>query len=217
MQAQPARCTNRTSVDLEVVSSQATYKVLYAPTGLKGDLRYGPNHSLHSTAYCLHTIQVVQALSRLPDTCVLVKLHYKDKIANPVEGWIQQQANSNIRGLKQMGFAGVLPWADIVVLDLPTTTLIEAMAEAKRVVYLHPDIFKLTTDGEALLKKTVAWVDMTPGWEEALCHTVIQALRTPAPDPVENAFLAAYASLNFQPERLWEILVDESRVSNVGS
>ena len=205
----------KNDVNLPATSETTGYKVMYAPTGLKGDTRYGPYHDIHDTEYCLEQVKVILTLAKLPDINVLVKLHYKGAMANPLEQWIQDQRNPRIRALRGEKFAALLPLTDLVLLDVPPTTLIEAMAAARQVVYLHSGYFHLTAAGEALMRETATWVDKAPGWEVALSHAVVQALQAPAPEPKTNPFLAAYASLDFHPERLWETLEDVRQCSRV--
>ena len=196
----------RTKINLQIMP-QAIHKLVYVPTGLVGDYRYGPYHDVHDTEYCLQQVEVIRALSRLPDTCVLVNIHYKDRNKNPLEQWVQQQNNRRIGVPRPGRLFTLLPAVDVVVLDSPMTTLIEAMAAGKWVVYLNTGIYRWTTEGEDLMRKTVVWVDKSHGWEECLRNAIIDSFKKPALDPTRNAFLAAYGSLEFRPDRLWDTLL----------
>jgi len=206
--ARSSRSVGRININLQTLPHTA-YKLIYATTNLSRDHRYGPYHFsiVHDTEYCLHQVQVIKVLSQLPDTYLLIKFNNKGWGENPVEHWVSQQKNSRMGMLKQGNFSTFLPWADLVVLDSPGTTLIEAMAAGKRVVYLDIGIFRWTSEGEALMRKTTIWVDKDPGWEEHLCKAIVELLKVSPPELTTNAFLAAYASLNFRPELLWEKLI----------
>jgi hypothetical protein len=182
--------------------------IMYAPTGLGGEIRYGPDHGYHDTEYCLEQVRVIEALRRVPDAVVLIKLHPKDKAANPIERWVRQLDDDRVRVLVGGRLPKALGQSDLVVLDCPTTTLIEVMANASRLVYLDLGIMKWTPEGESLMRKSAPWVDVTPGWESRLGKAVLEALEKTAIKPHDNRFLDAYASLDFRPELVWDELQD---------
>jgi len=156
--------------------TQACHSVMYIPTGLNGDLRYGPFHDLDDTEYALKQIQIIALLGQLIDTDVIVKLHPKDKLANPLERWIRRQEYPRVRVLTREKLDELLPLVDTVLLDCPTTSLIEAMADAKRIVYLDMGVYRWSSDGEALMRSSAVWVDRTPGWETRLDIAIVASL-----------------------------------------
>ena len=180
--------------------------VMYVPTGLGGERRHGPDHGYHDTEYCLEQVRVIEALRRVPDAVVMIKLHPKDATINPIERWVRRLGDDRVKILVGGRLPEALARSDLVVLDCPTTTLLEVMAMGSRLVYLHLGILKWTPEGESLMRKTAPWVDVTPGWETRLVNSVVQALDEPALDPSDNRFLEAYASLDFQPDRVWDKL-----------
>lgn len=181
-------------------------EVVYVPTGLVGDLRYGPYHDDHDTRYCIHQMEVVDALSRLQDIPVIVKFHYKDKIKNPLAQDVIRAQYPQINIQTSSRLIDILPSASVVVLDCPTTTLLEAMAAGKHVIYLHTGIFQWTSQGEDQMRKSAIWIELTPGWKDLLCRQIYKLLCTPAIPPKENIFLQHYAHIDFQPERLWKAI-----------
>ena len=182
--------------------------VMYAPTGLGQDFRYGPDHRFHDTDYCLKQQRVVQALLQVPDIHVAIKLHPKDAVVNPVGGWARQLGDPRVRVLEGQRLPEALRSADLVVLDCPTTSLLEVMATGLPLVYLHLGILRWTPEGEAVMRRTAPWVEHTDGWEERLRQAVAETLESPAPEPRSNRFLNDYASLDFQPKLLWDKLGD---------
>ena len=190
---------------------------MYVPTGLGGELRYGPDRGYHDTEYCLEQVNVIEALRRVPDAVVMVKLHPKDRITNPIERWVRRLDDDRVQVLVGNRLPEVLERSDLVVLDCPTTTLLEVMAMASRLVYLHLGLLKWTPNGESLMRKSASWVDVTPGWETRLGEAVVQALDEPAMEPRANPFLEAYASLDFRPELVWDKLQDIRTATTRGS
>jgi hypothetical protein len=151
-------------------------------------------------------MQIIQALAKTPNVSVLVKLHPKDQVANPLVRWVRQLKDSRIEVTVSGRLPATMRTVDLVVLDLPTTTLLEVMAMGKRMVYIHLDIMRWTPEGEALMRETAPWVDLAPGWEERLGEAVTKALEGPEPEPQENPFLQAYANLDFRPDMVWQAL-----------
>jgi hypothetical protein len=181
-------------------------RVIYVPTGLLGDRRCGPAHDMHDTEYCLEQVKVIEAVAGLENVDLLVKLHPKDLVPSPIRRWVEQRENPRIAVASKGKLDRLLSNADPVVIDYPTTTLIESMAVGVPIVYLDLGIFRWTPEGEALMRESTHWVDRTPGWESRLTRAVSEALDSSATDPGANPFLAAYASLEFRPELLWETL-----------
>jgi hypothetical protein len=181
---------------------------MYVPTSLGGEIRYGPDRGYHDTQYCLEQVRVIESLRQIPDVIIVVKFHPKDATDNPIERWVHQLGDDSVHVLVGGRLPEALAQSDLVVLDCPTTTLLEVMAMASRLVYLHLGILKWTPEGESLMRETAPWVDVTPGWEARLGKAVVQALDEPAPIPRDNRFMDAYASLDFQPELVWDKLRD---------
>ena len=180
--------------------------IMYVPTGLGGEQRHGPDHAYHDTEYCLEQVRVIEALRQVPDTIVVVKLHPKDMVENPLERWVRRLDDDRVKVLVGGRLPKTLAQTDLVVLDCPTTTLLEVMAMASRLVYLHLGILKWTPEGEALMRKSAPWVDVIPGWETRLGQAVVKALEEPVISPQANGFLEAYANLDFRPELVWHKL-----------
>ncbi|MCX8214528.1 MAG: hypothetical protein OTJ97_08520, partial [SAR202 cluster bacterium] len=191
--------------------------IMYVPTGLGGETRFGPDHGYHDTEYCLEQVRVIEALRRVPDAVVIVKLHPKDDAPNPIERWVRRLDDARVRVLKGGRLPKAIEQSDLVVLDCPTTTLLEVMATASRLVYLHLGILKWTPEGESLMRKSAPWVDATSGWESRLGEAVVDALENPALKAHDNRVLDAYASLDFRPELAWNKLRDIRRVRTQAS
>ena len=190
--------------------------IMYVPTGLGGETRFGPDHGYHDTEYCLEQVRVIEALRQVPDAIVLIKLHPKDGAPNPIEGWVRQMDDDHVRVLVGGRLPEAIEQSDLVVLDCPTTTLIEAMAMGSRLVYLNLGILKWTPEGESLMRESAPWVDTSAGWEQRLVQAVAQALDEPISEPEANRFLEAYASLDFRPELAWTKLQDIRNTRHTG-
>jgi len=186
-------------------------KIMYVPTSLGGERRYGPYCGYHDSEYCLRQVEVIEALRQVPDSIVMIKLHPKEKAVNPLVRWVRQLNDANVRILVGGRLPKALAQADLIVLDCPTTTLLEVMAMASRMVYLHLGILKWTPEGESLMRESTPWVDTTPGWESRLREAVVQTLERPVLKSNDNRFLDAYASLDFRPELVWDKLQDVRR------
>jgi len=182
-------------------------KIIYVPTGMMGDNRYGPNHDqMHDTKYCLEQIEIIQILSKTPNTETIVKLHYKDKIANPIEDFIKNSNFTNIKVIKYCNFVELLNEADIVIIDCPTTVIIESLASCKNVIYINLNIVKFTNEGETLLKESVLWIEKNKDWKNNLQKSINKFDHLSKDNTIGNSFLQHYASTNFTPENIWNLI-----------
>ena len=185
--------------------------IIYVPTGMMGDNRYGPNHDqMHDTKYCLEQIEIIKTLSQIPNTEITVKLHYKDKISNPVEKFINSSLFKNIKVLKYSNFVDLLNNADVIIIDCPTTVIIEALASYKNIIYINLNIVKFTNDGERLLKESVLWIEKDKYWENNLRKSVNEIKQLPKDKIINSNFMKHYADIDFKPENIWNLINQES-------
>jgi hypothetical protein len=99
--------------------------VLYVPTGLSGDDWYAGRRSPTDSAYFQQQVATVRALVDLGTHRVVVKdLPYHER-PTPLDRWCAALAEVDFR--YEPGFSRLINLADAVVLDAPSTTLIEAL------------------------------------------------------------------------------------------
>ena len=150
--------------------------------------------------------QIIQILSKTPNTETIVKLHYKDKIANPIEDFIKNSNFTNIKVIKYCNFVELLNEADIVIIDCPTTVIIESLASCKNVIYINLNIVKFTNEGETLLKESVLWIEKNKDWKNNLQKSINKFDHLSKDNTIGNSFLQHYASTNFTPENIWNLI-----------
>ncbi|MBM03242.1 MAG: hypothetical protein CL766_00390 [Chloroflexi bacterium] len=186
-------------------------KIIYVPTGMMGDNRYGPNHDqMHDIKYCLEQIEIIQTLSKIPNTETTVKLHYKDKIENPIENFIINSNFTNVKVVKYCNFVELLNEADVIIIDCPTTVIIESLASCKNVIYINLNIVKFTNEGETLLKESVLWIEKNKNWKNDLQKSINKFDQLSKNNTIENSFMQHYANTNFTPENIWKLIKEDT-------
>lgn len=184
--------------------------LLYVATGLLGNGRHGPHYWYDDTAYFIHQIELVSLLMKQAEFEIIIKLHYKDKVHNPLKNYVRDHGLDKIRVAPKQRLSTTLPTADMVLIDWPSTTLLEALAMNKRVIYLDLGLLKWIPEACNLLKRNVYWIDKKEGWQDL----VLRALKNPSCGQgvqLDNSFSKAYASSDYNPAQVWTVLDQLSR------
>ncbi|MBN18046.1 MAG: hypothetical protein CL758_00980 [Chloroflexi bacterium] len=180
--------------------------IIYVPTGMMGDNRYGPDHDqMHDVKYCLEQIEIINALTSISNTNITVKLHYKDKIPNPIENFIKNSKLPNLKVLKNCNFTDLIDEADVIIIDCPTTVIIESLACEKKVIYIDLDIVKFTKDGEEIIKESVLWIKKDHQLKENLQKNITKISHING-NFVHDEFMKQYANTEFKPQNIWNII-----------
>jgi len=179
-------------------------KILYIPTGLTGNMRYGPNHDLDDTEYCIKQIAIIETILQIPNIELTVKIHPKDLNPNPIPGWIDEKNNPRLKVTNTGILTEILEEIDLAILDVPTTALIEIFATGTPLIYLDLGIMKWVDEAKNLFCKTNPWIEIKTGWQENLTKTTSEILPNQTRNPYLNPFLDEYASLYYEPQVFWE-------------
>lgn len=179
--------------------------LMYVSTGLLGNNRHGPHYWYDDTAYFIHQTELVSLLMKQTEFEIIIKLHYKDKMYNPIKDYVKDHGLDKIRIMQKQHLSTVLPKADLVLIDWPSTTLLEALAMNRRVIYLDLGLLKWIPEARNLLKRNTCWIDKKEGWQDI----VLQALKNPSCGQgvqLDNAFSKAYAISDYNPTQVWTII-----------
>ncbi len=168
--------------------------VVYVVTLLMGDWRYFSQHIYPDIWYWRLQRQVVEQVSRSPDTELILKLDPRDEVPNPLEAWVRRQRLRSCRILRETPFTDTLAAADLFLIDSPSTTLLQALTTDKPLLVFADERF-LTFPPKALaLLKKRATVSTTP---QEFLRDIETALRAPSWDPLtppNDEFLRAYGT-----------------------
>jgi hypothetical protein len=188
--------------------------VLYVTNGLNGDRRYGPYHSTNAIRIVDMEVDIVKVLQEWCGADLWVKLHYKEKLKNPVVVRTSQSSRTPTRFIRDGHFANLLHAADVVIIDCPSTTLLQSFAAGKPVVLIDHEVHRYTRRGEAALRDAVQWVSWpSPSWQDRLISAVEDALSN-GPPPGAARFLELYGQPAYRPEMLWNELERFSKVES---
>lgn len=120
VQQAPTRDETRSALGIDA----GTRLVLYAPTGLTGDDWYASRRAPPDSVYFRQETRVVQALAAIDGARLVVKEHPYAR-PTPLERWCDGLANVEL--LYEPAFSSLVHAADLIVLDAPSTTLVEAL------------------------------------------------------------------------------------------
>lgn len=180
--------------------------LLYVSTSMIGNGRYGPHHRYEDSADFLHQIELAHHLAGNGDFQIIFKLHYKDAVANPLPDYLHSNRLDNIAVLQEMPLSALLPHATAVLLDWPSTTLLEALATGCPTLYLDRNLLDWVPEGRRLLQDAACWIDKQAGWQPQLDEALAMALSGQWSYTGNAAFLAAYGSADCDPSALWATL-----------
>ena len=186
--------------------------VLYAPTGLMGDYRYGPYHDMPDVRYCEMQRALLDTIASIEGVRVLFRFHPKDKVYNPIREIAAGISGVEVVSPGDESFVESLQRCSVIVLDAPTTTLLEALGAGRPIVYFDAGIFKWTTEGKHLSKEVCDWVDTSDGWESRLKQILSRLLSSGSSLNTGSRFEKAYADPDFRPDRLLRVLLGQSSV-----
>ena len=176
--------------------------VLYVVTGMNGNQHYGPYHTLSDIDYFGHEKEVLQALAQVPNVNVVVKTHFHNYVPNPIDDYVSSEGLAHTDVVSEGRLVDLLPNADVVVIDFPSTTLLQTLIARKPVVFVDCGAHRYTEEGLKLLQEATMCVQMGEGWQKRLIEAVLEQLQGDSQLHPE-AFLANYANEAYHPEKLW--------------
>ena len=124
----------RTEIRRRLGVSDDELVVLLVPTNLSGDGWYASTRTPTDGGYFEHVRRILEALLQIPDATVIVKEH-PGILDSPIERWLAGRA----RVIREPAFPDLIHLADAMVLDTPSTTLVQGIFGSSR-IYLtcHP-------------------------------------------------------------------------------
>ena len=184
---------------------------VYVVTLLMGDRRYFTLHAYPDIQYWRLQRQVIERLSHA-DIELIVKLDPRDMVPNPLKSWARRQRVKRCRFVRDVSFAEVLGRGDLIIIDSPSTTLLQALATHKPVIaFADRRFIHFTPEATGLLRKRAVF-STTP---EEFFRDIDAAVHTPSwgpVSPVNDEFLSRYGthendggSARRAAQALWDI------------
>ena len=134
VEAAVAAAPGRAEIRRRLGIKQDELVVLLVPTNLSGDGWYASTRTPTDGGYFEHLRRILEALLEIPDATVIVKEH-PGILDSPIERWLADRA----RVIREPSFPDLIHLADAMVLDTPSTTLVQGIFGSSR-IYLtcHP-------------------------------------------------------------------------------
>jgi len=99
------------------------------------------------------TKRILSIFKNYTDLDFVIKLYPVNKILdNPISNFIQHNKIKNVDVISRPGFSDLLPFSDLIIIDWPYTTLLEAAQAKKNIICLNQH-WTLRAGVHALLKK----------------------------------------------------------------
>lgn len=131
-----ARAPSRAEIRRALGLGDGERIALLVPTALSGDDWYAGRRLPFDLSYVRHQLRVVEQLLTVPRLRVVVKEHASGE--GPLEAW-SRTAGVPLSFVRDRPFAELIHLADALVLDFPSTTLVQALCGSSRLyVVRHP-------------------------------------------------------------------------------
>jgi hypothetical protein len=180
--------------------------VVYAATCMMGQRFYAPHY--RSCEYFALLTDAMAALNRAEGVTAVLKVHQRaDNCFNPIADWCRRYA-PKVRVVADGSLERWLEAADLMVMDLPATPLLEALARRTRVLaYCDERAFpidpaarpllaaavRLETDREAFLRSLARAADwLGEPWDGSAAAPFVEQFAT-GPDAASRAVSALAA------------------------
>ena len=173
---------------------RARRTILYVPTELMGDWRYFSRHIYPDIWYWRLQRAVVERCERVADVELIVKLDPRDRLTNPLAAWARRTRVRRCRLVQTPPFAELLARADLILIDSPATTLLQALTTDQPIIVLADTRFmRLYPEAQQLLSARAIVTTNQP----AFLQEIDAMLRRPvwrAPEPINDEFLCRYGT-----------------------
>ena len=171
--------------------------VLYVAAGVIGDRRLGVGLWYDDVDYFSYQTELLRVLSASEFQRVVIKRHMKEKLPNPLARYV---ADAELRAeiIKEGSLSKLLPQASTIVVDFPSTTLVEALAMGKRVIYVDLGLVEWLPEAVEKLKLSARWISKRGEWQAELAQALEDAVggswhREP------DIFCREYAAADYTP------------------
>jgi hypothetical protein len=169
-------------------------RVVYVMTKIMGDQRYFSWHILPDIAYWRLQRSVIELCCRSPRVQLTAKLFPGEARTNPLESWIREQGFENCRIVRDRPFTEVMAGADLLIVDNPATTLLQALSTRARVItFAEAPFMRFFPEAAALLERrarvATSKADLLRAIEEALVE-----LEAGGEAPLGDEFLRSFGT-----------------------
>lgn len=181
--------------------------IIYAPTNMMKQRRYFSYHALADNTYYLFQKKLIDMFSALGDGFeFIVKLHPNPSVpASPITEYIDRIKAGNISVERDGYLAKYLHSADGLIIDSPTTVLLQGIA-AGNAVFVINNVLKITGEAEAMLKKEVYRAQSVEELRAALVSAFSPDGNVARPAGAAGDFFKEYGTLGDSAKRAAEEL-----------
>lgn len=173
--------------------------VVYVTTNLGGDGRYFSYHMYPDIWFWRLQRRVIETCTECQNIQLIVKLYpqkgiRKDLIHNPIRDWLNDVSLPNCQALEHTPFTDLLSIGDLFIIDVPATTLLEALTTTKPIItFADHKWVKVDSAAAALLRKRVILAESAEQFLYEIGN-FLQCSDWCLPQQVNDEFLRAYGT-----------------------
>lgn len=186
-------------------------KVIYVSSSLMGDLRHHSYHVCPDIWYWRLEQEIIKIFGHFPEIQFIAKLHPKEPVKNPIDDWFRQNPLPNVKIVRDVPFRKFLYDADLLIIDHPSTILVQALTTNKKIIlYTDRTFFRFDPHAVELIKKRVVFSETKEQFFKDI-ERVLGEDDWTLSEPINEEFLRAYGTyLNDgrSAERAVQTLID---------
>lgn len=175
------------------VRDPATVVVLYVPYMLRGNLRYLSCDDYPDVWFYELQTRVVELFREFPGAHLVYK-RFSDAVRNPVPEAARSLPNVSVIGPVEMRVTRLMWAADAILLDIPSTALLECLLTPKPlVVFADRDSLRMREEAKMLLRRRAPLAE-TPDDFVAEVRRLLAERRFSELERPDESFLRAYGT-----------------------
>jgi hypothetical protein len=149
--------------------SKARPMIVYPVSGYTGNRFYFAKHRLTDTEAFELMKQVLLVLGTATYADVVVKLYpgQADELQRATQEWIERQQWSHVRAVATGAYSSLLAEADVVVIDSPSTVLVQSVLSACRLI-VYTGVYEMGASAVDLLRRRADIFDERSAFMEHL-------------------------------------------------
>lgn len=191
--------------------TEKSRKVIYVSSSLMGDQRYHAYH-IHPDIWNWRLQrELIKIFGHFPEIQFIAKLHPRDIVKNPIDDWFRHNPIPNVKIVRDVPFSKLLHHADLIIMDHPSTTLVQALTTNKKIIlYADRTFFRFDPHALELVKKRVVFSETKEQFFKDI-ERVLNEDDWALPEPINDEFLRGYGTyLNDgrSAERAVQALID---------
>lgn len=179
-------------------SATAPRRVVYVGQAFLGDVRDFSHLQYPEIWYWRLQRELIHLFSQFPQIHFYLKLYPRRSdynfVREPIDDWLKRQNFRNCEIIRDVPFIQTLAQVDLIIIDVPSTTLLQALTTNKKIIVLADrSTIRFDQHAAELLKKRAVLSETKEQFLRETEMTLSDSDWT-LPEPVNDEFLRAYGT-----------------------